>query len=181
MLANDKTQFVVLGARKTHAIGYCADSSISGYVNRALRRGIRDRGRRSRTGYGMGRGRRRRAGGATFIRTQPDPGARRSLPHLAPPLPTTQELRKVKRQDEAIDGRQLPEIRKAKRQLGRNAGVTAARVDVEKCTGCGRCLTVCPVGAITLENEVAVVNETICTACGLCATECPEEAISLRR
>ena len=55
----------------------------------------------------------------------------------------------------------------------------AARVDPEKCTGCGACVEVCPVEAIKLVNDVAVVDENECTECGLCADECPEDAISL--
>jgi len=55
----------------------------------------------------------------------------------------------------------------------------AARVDVEKCTGCGECIEVCPLEAISLEGEVATVDEDTCTECGLCVGECPNEAINL--
>jgi len=55
----------------------------------------------------------------------------------------------------------------------------AARVNAEKCTGCGACVDVCPVDGIRLVNEVAVIDENKCTECGLCADECPENAISL--
>ena len=181
MFAKRKTQFVVLGTGKARATGYCDDFAVSGYVNRASGRRIRNRGRPTRTGYRINRNGRRRAGRDTFVRPQPEPGARRSLAHLAPSAATTQESRKLKRQGDAIAGRQLREIQRPKRQVDTDARATAARVDVDKCTGCGRCLTVCPVGAITLEGDVAVVNETICTACALCAAECPKDAISLRR
>ncbi len=55
----------------------------------------------------------------------------------------------------------------------------AATVDAEKCTGCGSCVEVCPVEAIKVENDVAVVSEDTCTECGLCENECPTEAISV--
>ncbi len=55
----------------------------------------------------------------------------------------------------------------------------AVTVDVEKCTGCGTCVDVCPVEAITVENDVAVVDEAECVECGACADECPNDALSL--
>jgi ferredoxin len=54
-----------------------------------------------------------------------------------------------------------------------------AKVDIETCTGCGSCVEVCPVEAITLDDGVAVVDEEICTDCGACANECPVEAIEM--
>jgi predicted Fe-Mo cluster-binding NifX family protein/Pyruvate/2-oxoacid:ferredoxin oxidoreductase delta subunit len=56
---------------------------------------------------------------------------------------------------------------------------TVARVDAEKCTGCGLCVEVCPVEAIHLEGDVAVVDPQTCTGCGTCVDECPNEAIAL--
>ncbi len=54
----------------------------------------------------------------------------------------------------------------------------AAIVNKEKCTGCANCVEVCPVTAITIEAEKAVISEE-CIDCGVCVSECPEEAISL--
>ena len=54
----------------------------------------------------------------------------------------------------------------------------AAKIDLEKCTGCGTCTEVCPVEAITV-NDKAKVDEETCVDCGTCVEECPEEAISL--
>jgi NAD-dependent dihydropyrimidine dehydrogenase PreA subunit len=55
----------------------------------------------------------------------------------------------------------------------------AAAVDSEKCTGCGECIEVCPLDAIALKDEVAVINEEECSDCGSCVDVCPSEAISL--
>lgn len=54
-----------------------------------------------------------------------------------------------------------------------------AKVDPEKCTGCGSCVDVCPNDAISLEDDVARVREEDCTDCGECVEECPEGAITL--
>ena len=55
----------------------------------------------------------------------------------------------------------------------------AAKINVELCTGCGTCVDVCPVEAITIEKEKAVVDADSCVDCGTCVDECPVEAISM--
>jgi Fe-S-cluster-containing hydrogenase component 2 len=55
----------------------------------------------------------------------------------------------------------------------------AAQVDEDKCFGCGLCVDVCPVEAISLEGDKAKVDEDKCTECGQCVEECPNEAISI--
>ena len=54
----------------------------------------------------------------------------------------------------------------------------AAKIDLEKCTGCGTCAEVCPVEAIQVDDKAKVDAET-CVDCGTCVDECPEGAISL--
>jgi caffeyl-CoA reductase-Etf complex subunit CarE len=48
------------------------------------------------------------------------------------------------------------------------------------CIGCGKCVPVCPFGAITLENKLAIINSA-CTLCGACVPICPVNAISIKR
>jgi NAD-dependent dihydropyrimidine dehydrogenase PreA subunit len=50
-------------------------------------------------------------------------------------------------------------------------------IDDNKCTGCGACVDVCPQGAISLQNDVAVINQALCSKCGNCAEVCPTGAI----
>ena len=52
-------------------------------------------------------------------------------------------------------------------------------VDKNVCVGCGACTGVCPVGAITLEDGVATINNELCIKCGACADTCPVGAITV--
>jgi len=50
-------------------------------------------------------------------------------------------------------------------------------VDNAKCTGCGSCVDVCPQQAITMHDDLAMINEDLCLQCGTCANVCPAGAI----
>ncbi|MGC8786896.1 MAG: FAD-binding protein [Anaerolineae bacterium] len=52
------------------------------------------------------------------------------------------------------------------------------QINKEECTGCGACVSVCPFGALSLVDNVAVVDDK-CTACGACLDVCPVNALSL--
>ena len=54
----------------------------------------------------------------------------------------------------------------------------AAVIDTSQCTGCGVCIEICPVEAISIVDNTAHVNEE-CMSCGACVQECPREAIHL--
>ncbi|WP_174589837.1 4Fe-4S binding protein [Methanocella conradii] len=56
-----------------------------------------------------------------------------------------------------------------------------AKVDEEKCVGCGTCVDTCPEAAIELVDEVAHVDEERCQECGDCVEACPTEAITLEK
>ena len=50
-------------------------------------------------------------------------------------------------------------------------------VDVERCTGCEKCLEGCPTGAISMQKGVASIDEVLCNECGVCFESCPQGAI----
>ena len=50
-------------------------------------------------------------------------------------------------------------------------------VKKDKCLGCGVCVNVCPVDAITMENGKAVIDQEKCIHCGKCFNVCPPKAI----
>jgi NAD-dependent dihydropyrimidine dehydrogenase PreA subunit len=50
----------------------------------------------------------------------------------------------------------------------------------DKCVGCGKCVEICPVEAITLADDVAVVDENWCIGCGVCATRCAFDAFHIK-
>lgn len=50
-------------------------------------------------------------------------------------------------------------------------------VDSVKCTGCGACVQMCPVGAISLKGDKAVIDQELCTECGNCSEVCAAGAI----
>lgn len=61
-------------------------------------------------------------------------------------------------------------------------------VDTDTCTGCGKCVDVCPIGAMGLVSandplngraKAAKVNPEICLGCGVCARVCPTGSIKL--
>ncbi len=52
-------------------------------------------------------------------------------------------------------------------------------ISEDDCTGCESCEDICPMDAIEMEDELAVVNMARCIGCGLCFTRCEFEAISL--
>jgi len=61
-------------------------------------------------------------------------------------------------------------------------------VDKSSCNGCGGCVNVCPVEAMTLVSrndphhlkmKMAKVEADICLGCGVCARNCPQESIIL--
>ncbi|MBN2397787.1 MAG: 4Fe-4S binding protein [Deltaproteobacteria bacterium] len=55
-----------------------------------------------------------------------------------------------------------------------------ARIDIDGCTGCGICADDrCPMKAIEIIDDVAVLTPERCIGCGLCVSACPIDAIEL--
>jgi len=50
-------------------------------------------------------------------------------------------------------------------------------VDADGCIGCGRCLSVCPVNAITMVARKAIIDHDVCIGCNRCIGVCPVNAI----
>jgi len=59
---------------------------------------------------------------------------------------------------------------------------TVAFVNINKCSGCKVCQSICPYGALTFDEEskVSVVKEILCEGCGTCVSACPSQALSLK-
>ena len=62
-------------------------------------------------------------------------------------------------------------------------------IHAENCNGCGKCVSLCPVEAITLVSsndsvrpmsKIAKLEEDICLGCGVCRTGCSKNALELK-
>ena len=52
--------------------------------------------------------------------------------------------------------------------------------DDEECINCGACISVCPTGVISFDEEWCVVMDASkCVLCGLCITMCPHGALKV--
>lgn len=50
-------------------------------------------------------------------------------------------------------------------------------IDYDLCTGCKKCVKICPYNGVEVKDGKAVINDR-CTSCGACIDTCPENAIS---
>lgn len=50
-------------------------------------------------------------------------------------------------------------------------------IDKETCTGCGICVDECPVDAIAMDVEQAVIDMANCIRCGVCHSICPQDSV----
>ena len=54
-------------------------------------------------------------------------------------------------------------------------------IDKKQCTGCAACVNICPVNAITMQEDkdtflYPVVDKNLCINCGKCVSACPAKA-----
>jgi len=58
--------------------------------------------------------------------------------------------------------------------------VVTLSYDPEKCTGCRRCLEVCPRAVFEMQDKKAhITDKDRCIECGACANNCQYEALSV--
>ncbi len=51
-------------------------------------------------------------------------------------------------------------------------------IDIDKCIGCGRCVSICPMKNIVIQNGKAVSHNQ-CTLCYRCFSHCPTQALTI--
>lgn len=57
-----------------------------------------------------------------------------------------------------------------------------AKIDPDNCTACGSCVDVCPMNAISIqEDNAAFVDKNRCIGCGLCYTRCDFDSIAVEQ
>jgi uncharacterized protein (DUF169 family)/NAD-dependent dihydropyrimidine dehydrogenase PreA subunit len=53
-------------------------------------------------------------------------------------------------------------------------------IDIEDCSKCGKCVSICPNNALEFDGEYPrLVHPELCTECGICEEQCPSGAIKL--
>lgn len=54
-----------------------------------------------------------------------------------------------------------------------------AKVDAERCVGCGNCVKFCQFGALKARDRALQIKTNRCMGCGACVSKCPKQALSL--
>jgi len=59
--------------------------------------------------------------------------------------------------------------------------VTTLKMDQSRCTGCGKCIEVCPhqVFSIT-DGKCTIIDKDSCIECGACVNNCPFHALEVK-
>lgn len=59
----------------------------------------------------------------------------------------------------------------------RDKGAKANKQCNHSCIACGKCARICPVEAIAIKDNLAVIDYAKCELCGKCVSECPKHLI----
>ncbi len=70
-------------------------------------------------------------------------------------------------------------IKRLPRAEKQKTKIAEAAVLAGKCVGCGECESVCPRKAVSIPQDIAVIDNSKCTGCGKCARVCPVQAIKI--
>lgn len=59
--------------------------------------------------------------------------------------------------------------------------VVTLKLNEEKCTGCGMCVSVCPHEVFLIDKgKVKIIEKDRCMECGACAKNCPFSALEVK-
>ncbi len=59
--------------------------------------------------------------------------------------------------------------------------VSTLKMDSGKCTGCGKCIEVCPHGVFVMTNGKSdIAQKDSCIECGACVKNCPFNALEVK-
>lgn len=48
---------------------------------------------------------------------------------------------------------------------------------IGNCTGCGTCIDLCPLNAVSIINQISKIDYDVCIGCNACMDACPESAM----
>jgi RnfABCDGE-type electron transport complex B subunit len=63
----------------------------------------------------------------------------------------------------------------------KDKGPQTRKVCKTGCIACGACTRICPSGAISVVDNVAIIDDAKCTNCGACAAKCPVKVIEQKQ
>ena len=80
---------------------------------------------------------------------------------------------------ESTRAAQAGEGTRARRDTAAGGNTHVMTISRERCTGCRACIGSCIHGALSMEGEIAVVDDGLCIGCGYCQDSCRYDAMRL--